>query len=65
LKICLSLFDIDKPQPNEDNSLVKRFLDSGVKKVILIGLLPDVNENYVIVKRLWINTGLDKLKFLH
>ena len=52
LKICVSLFDIDKPQPSEDNSLAKRFLESGVKKVVLIGIVPDVSENYANVKKL-------------
>ena len=62
LKICLSIFDINDPLPKANNSIGKRFLESGVKRVFIIGLVPDITENYVNVKRLWLNTGLDGLK---
>ena len=62
LKICLSIFDIHDPLPKANHAMSKRFLVSGVKRVFVIGLVPDVGENYVNVKRLWINSGVDKLQ---
>ena len=38
-------------------ALSKKFLESGVKKIFIIGLVPDVFEDYVNVKRLWMNCG--------
>ena len=61
LKICLSIFDIDNPVSANKTGLSKKFKDSGVKKVFLIAVVPDVPENYVNVKKLWINLGLHKL----
>ena len=34
-------------------ALSKKFLQSGVKETFIIGLVPDVSEDYVNVKRLW------------
>ena len=62
LKICLSIFDIHDPLPKADHAMSKRFLESGLKRVFVIGLVPDVGENYVNVKRLWINSGVEKLQ---
>ena len=60
LKICASIFEIDDPTPRVSGALSKKFLESGVKKILIVG--PDVSENYVIVKRLWINCDVDKLR---
>ena len=52
LKICASTFEIEDPAPRVRGALCKKFLESGVKKILIIGLVPDVSENYVNVKRL-------------
>ena len=39
----------------------KKVKESGVKKSFVIGLVPDVCENYVNVKRLWMKSGVEKL----
>ena len=63
LKFCLSIFDINNPQPKEGKYFVtKKFLESGVKKIFIIGIVPEVKEEYVNVKRLWLNSGLDQLE---
>ena len=62
LKICASLFDIDKPIPKMSGALSKKFLEFGVKKIFIIGLVPDVSEDYVNVKRLWMNRGVEHLR---
>ena len=62
LKICASIFEIDDPTPRVSGALSKKFLESGVKKILIVGLVPDVSENYVNVKRLWINCGVEKLR---
>ena len=61
LKICLSIFEIEDPTPRITGALSKKCLESGFKKIFIIGLVPDVSENYVNVKRLWINCGIEKL----
>ena len=45
LKICLSVFDITKPI-NCSSIVEKKYLDSGVKKVQVLAITPDVPENY-------------------
>ena len=62
LKICASIFETDDPTPRVCGTLSKKFLESGVKKILIVGLVPDVSENYVNVKRLWINCGVEKLR---
>lgn len=54
LKMTLSVFNFC----DSDNS---KFKDSGVRKCFLIGIAPDVPENYFNVKRLWLNIGIDDL----
>ena len=61
LKFCMSIFDIDNLVSKNKTGLSKKFKDSGVKKVFLIAVAPDVPENYVNVKKIWINLGLHKL----
>ena len=45
LKICLSLFDLSLLASNTEKGFAKKFKDSGVKKVIILGITPDVPEN--------------------
>ena len=61
LKICLSIFNIDNPTPIASSGLSRKFLESGVKKIFIIGLVPNVPENYVNVKQLWNNSGVKNL----
>ena len=62
LKVCASVFDINDPIPKLSTALSKKFLESGVKKILIIGLVLDVSEDYVNVKRVWINCGIEHLK---
>ena len=61
LKICLSVFDMDNLVSGNKVGLSKKFKDSGIKKVFLIATVPDVSENYINVKKLWMNLGLQNL----
>ena len=60
-KMCLSVFDIHDPLPKANNAMSKKFLEFGVKKVFVIGIVPDISENYINMKRLCLNSGVDKL----
>ena len=62
LKICHSVFDIDDPIPKINGALSKTFLESGVKKIFIIGLVPHVSEDYVNIKQLWMNCGVEHLR---
>ena len=62
LKFGTSIFDIDDPSPKVYSGMANKFLESGVKRALLIGLSPNVSEDYVNVKRLWLNCGIDKLR---
>ena len=62
LKVCLSIFNLDNAVSKSSN-LAKKFKDSGVKKVFVIGIAPGVPENYINMKKLWLSIGLDKLKY--
>ena len=61
LKFLLSLFDKDDPYPTINNAMSKRFKESGVKRALVIALVPEIGENYVNVKRLWLSLGLKEL----
>lgn len=50
LNICLSILDINDPLSEENSAISKKFLESGIKKVFIIGLVLDVSDNYVNVK---------------
>ena len=65
MKICSSIFDVEAPYSStlQSGQAVKKFKDSGVKKVIILGIAQGVQENYVNLKKLWINIGLDKLDY--
>ena len=60
-KILLTIFDKDDPFPHVKSAMSKRFKESGVKKALVIGLVPDIPENYVNVKRLWVNLNIKLL----
>ena len=64
LKVCSSIFDVEAPISSalQSGRFGKKFKDSGVKKVLILGIAQGVQENYVNLKKLWINIGLDKLK---
>ena len=54
LKICLSVFDV-KNLISCTSVVEKKYLDSGVKKVQILAIAPDVPENYLNMK----NFGYD------
>ena len=60
LKVCMSVFDLRGSFSNT-KTLSKKFKDSGVKKVFLIGITPNVPENYINMKKLWMEIGLHRL----
>ena len=69
LKVCLNAFDLKKDHPSEEDEsqtpkkkkrLDEFFKDSGVKKTMIIALVPEVQENYCNIKRLWLEAGLEK-----
>ena len=56
LKVCLSVFDFGQTKKSR---LGERFKDRGIKKVMIIGIVPEMQENYFNVKRLWLETGIE------
>ena len=62
MKISLSVFDINRPI-SQLSKIAKKYKDSGVKKVFLIACSPGLPENYINVKKLWLATGLHKLRY--
>ena len=56
------IFYINDPFPNVKSNLAKRFTESGVKILFILGISPKVPEHYVNVKRLWINSDIDSLR---
>ena len=61
VKICMSVFEM--PSTNEEKnsrkmSLESRFKDSGVKKVMILEIVQEIQENFVNMKRSWIEAGL-------
>ena len=59
LKICLSIFEFE---PNSQPAKHACFKNSGVKKLLIVGLAPSVQENYTNLRKLWIILGLHKLQ---
>lgn len=58
LKISMSVFhacEVSEPK------VAQKYLDSGVKKILLISIAPNVQENYLNVLKLWVATDLDAL----
>ena len=56
LKVCMSIFNLSKTTSQKVSA--KKFKDSGVKKVIIIAISPNIAENYVNIKKMWLNIGL-------
>ena len=67
VKICLSVFKLDSEEEGDEGGqeekkrLTQRFQDSGVKKAMVVACVPDIQENYYNIKRLWVESGIDKL----
>ena len=55
-KISASIFD-----PNKEKKSGKFFLDSGVKKILIIALVPDCPENYANLQTILSEINLDSL----
>ena len=60
IKICLSVFNPEDTM--KDTCLSKQFKHTGVKKALILALVPKTQENQFNVKRLWINSNIDDLK---
>ena len=57
----VSVFDMSL-EKKPDGRLESRFKHSGVKKVMILAIIPDIQENYVNIKRIWLEAGLDKIR---
>ena len=57
----MSLFDLQSLHSNA-NTPVKKFKDSGIKKVFIIEITPHIPENYINVKKLWLGIRLHQVK---
>ena len=69
LKITLSLQNLTKDANNDkhrqfyrDGIAAKRFKDSGVKKIFLLGLVPHTQENYENLSKLWSLLKISEMK---
>ena len=63
IKICLSLFDLHVTESVSKKTLCKKFKNSGVKKVFIVGIAPKTPENYYNLKKLWFSMGLNSLEY--
>ena len=61
MKVCLSIFNLIEPE-EKCRTLAKTFKNSGVRKVFILTVVPDIQENYWNVKKIWMETGIHKLK---
>ena len=52
VKMCLSVFNMEEKKGEvwRTKRLGERFVDSGIKKAMLIGIVPNVQENYMNIK---------------
>ena len=62
LNFVYPFFNINDPCLKSSSGLSKRFLESGVKGVFIISLVPDAPKLYVNVKQVWINHDINHLK---
>ena len=71
LKVCLSVQSVDKLNCESDipfhqsynqGVAAKKFKDSGVKKLFLLGLAPCMQENYDNILMLWSLLGINEFK---
>ena len=63
IKIFLSLFDLYATESVSKKLLCKKFKNSGVKKVFIVGIAPKNPENYYNLKKLWLSIGLNSLEY--
>ena len=62
LKVCLNIVDKSMPaSPRLSRSAKKRFADSGVKRLHILGLVHDTEESYENVKEILDNLGIDAI----
>jgi hypothetical protein len=61
MKVCLSVFNVTEPSTSKAMSLAKKFKNSGVKKCILLAIVPDIPENHTNVKRLWLTLKMETM----
>ena len=61
-KLCLSIFDVNSPE-SVITKAAKKYKDTGVKKVLLIAISPGIQENYINVKKIWLETKIHQLKY--
>ena len=62
LKVCPSVFDlVEFKQPCTGKRQGEQFRDSGVK-VIIIGIVPDIQKNYPNLKRIWLETDIETFR---
>ena len=60
MKICLSVFDINNSTESK-KTFAKKFKNSGVKKLFILAIVPDLSENFWNIKMLWTELQLHKL----
>ena len=63
VKICLSLFDSYAIESVSKKTLCKKFKNSGVKKVFIVGIAPKTPKNCYNLKKLWLSIGLNSLEY--
>ena len=61
IKIYLSLYDLYATESVSKKRFVRKFKNSGVKKVFVLGIAPKTPENYYTLKKLWLSIGLNSL----
>ena len=59
--VISSVYDLDAQEVPPVKTLSKKYKDTGVKKVFVIGITPDVPEKYSNVKKLRNSIGLSSL----
>lgn len=58
LKVCLSVFPLEH---QHDEVVKEKYKDSSVKRIFIIGIAPDVQENYENMLMLWASLNLQKI----
>lgn len=59
IKVCLSIFN--ESNVHSDQRLSKSFSDAGVKKAFIIGIVPEIPENYWNILKLWTTVGVNRM----
>ena len=67
LKLCLSIFkieDIQEPSKRHQRSVNSNFLNTGVKKSFIIGIVQTVSETYENIQKMFLHiNNFDSIKF--